>query len=763
MTLYIPGMASSMGFACRISRQSVLCWGVLEHALGKDDVVSLQGQLAQKPFLGGFVQTDAGTETVCIFTVPHAENLTFLNAVLITGANGTLQWEHKGTRELLQYTREWQDKLSHQSPDTIRKLLFVFYKYLASHPEAALDPIFVPLFYQTRQALDAQDATLPYQEWILPNALYVEADIPLGIQDHTPKLLVTTPKGLAMAPVEWLYFPQDRTETTMRCAGVALFTQDIRQHVDGKSRALLLTRDALLTIPPPQTGSEIHLGRWLTRLRQKDRTSQLLLREHLARALLAHRAQMENDQLRPLLQTLQYLIAPEYTSVVDMNQPFGATLEYALPIGNQGFLCSGWIRDPLHTVKEVTLLSDLGFELAVLPHAIFHRRDYVDALYQNSPFARQQGSWGLVAYVPIPPDIRALIEGVGNLHSVRFQIVTESGLTYSIAPQPHASDPFALRQTVIDQIAPHVMRHPEGEMPVRKALESLQKTCMQQVEVKHLYPIGPLVHQPKLSVVIPLYQCLDYIQAQIAHFSLDPAMQQAEVIYVLDSPEQEETVLQLLKELHALYDFPVTLLVMNRNAGYAAATNAGARQARGTWLLLLNSDVLPIAPGWASAMLEHASALPKLGAMGIRLLYEDDSIQHAGMFSAYDALEECYTNRHYFKGMPPRYPLALQSREVPMVTGACMLLERARFFEVGGLSTDYIVGDFEDSDLCLALRHKGYRCYYMADAVMYHLERQSVPLNSGYRPSVTYRLNAQRHHERWSKTLDSEKAFHAAA
>src|SRR3546814_12537708 len=77
-----------------------------------------------------------------------------------------------------------------------------------------------------------------------------------------------------------------------------------------------------------------------------------------------------------------------------------------------------------------------------------------------------------------------------------------------------------------------------------------------------------------------------------------PSFAGAELVYVRDSPEQRAELEHLLRGLHRLYDLPVTLAVMPANYGYAAANNAGAAIACGRFLALVNSDVIPTAPGW---------------------------------------------------------------------------------------------------------------------------------------------------------------------
>jgi GT2 family glycosyltransferase len=165
--------------------------------------------------------------------------------------------------------------------------------------------------------------------------------------------------------------------------------------------------------------------------------------------------------------------------------------------------------------------------------------------------------------------------------------------------------------------------------------------------------------------------------------------------------------------------------VLSANVGFAGANNHGASIARGRILLLLNSDVFPEAPGWLDEMVRFYDSLPNAGAVGPKLLYEDDTLQHAGMFFERLSDTQPWNNEHYFKGMHRDLPAAAKSRPVPSVTGACLMVARDLYLRMGGLSGDYVQGDFEDSDLCLRLLAAGRQNWYFADVALYHLEASS--------------------------------------
>lgn len=166
---------------------------------------------------------------------------------------------------------------------------------------------------------------------------------------------------------------------------------------------------------------------------------------------------------------------------------------------------------------------------------------------------------------------------------------------------------------------------------------------------------------------------------------------------------------------------------------------------------MLNSDVIPTRPLWLGA-LTAALAAPGIGAVGPKLLFDDESVQHAGLFFQRD-LDGMWLNAHYHKGMPRAWPGAGHSRRVPGVTGAALLVHRHLFESLGGICEDYIIGDYEDSDFCLRLHSAGARTMYVPAAELFHFERRSIGLHKGYAGTLACRYNRRLHHLAGMKRL----------
>lgn len=280
---------------------------------------------------------------------------------------------------------------------------------------------------------------------------------------------------------------------------------------------------------------------------------------------------------------------------------------------------------------------------------------------------------------------------------------------------------------------------------------------------------GTPPEQPELSVVVPLYGRVDFMEYQLNWFNawqrrIGQKRAQLQLIYVLDDPRLKQECLALAKRCHSLYAMPFELVVNPENLGFAAANNRGAGFAKASMLLLLNSDVLPAHDDSLELMLRSMQQYPdQIGALGARLLFDNGAIQHQGMAFVQERdlegeLGRVWLNEHPLKGvkLPATESELLPLVEMEAVTAACLMLETERYHQLGGLSSHYIVGDFEDSDLCLKLRRQGLACLVDSSAVFFHLERQSVGLASK-NDSMKAKLvatNAITHHQRWCSAIE---------
>lgn len=408
-----------------------------------------------------------------------------------------------------------------------------------------------------------------------------------------------------------------------------------------------------------------------------------------------------------------------------------------------GLLIGGWLRDPDELLEEVLLHRGAGEPIAMLSR--------LQRFPVRLPTGEEGETRAATGFAGFASDYAA---GAPVLQP-RCEIKLRSGTTLTLRPPVQPADAATIRARALSAIPPQYLT----AAMLEETLAPILAACQEELRENRLEPtvkrFGPVSIKPKASVVIPLYRVYDFLRVQVAAFAGDPwFVENAELIYVLDSPEHEAEVSHLLGGLHLAYGLPMQLVAMRRNGGFSAACNAGALQARGEALALVNSDVIPAGNGWLPALIAKLDRQRRVGAVGPKLLYDDGSLQHAGLFFKRDS-KGTWLNHHYFKGMPGSYAPANVERPVPGVTGACIVMLRELFDELGGFDESYVIGDYEDSDLCLKIRRAGFGIVYAPGVALYHLERQSISRSVDYTRGAASQHNAWLQTRRWDAQIEA--------
>lgn len=427
----------------------------------------------------------------------------------------------------------------------------------------------------------------------------------------------------------------------------------------------------------------------------------------------------------------------------DVNRPIGAGLEVSLPDGEGRLFMRGWIRDPMDLVSSIELASPHGITQLRAEDLHWFRRSDVDKHFAAAPFSGRKVQTGFVAFP-------AFQEGGFSLQPM-LSLRLHSGARVDVQSSLRLPLPAMARTAVLASVPPEQVTDAMLDNCLGPAAASFHRSSLSARGTPELIRIGTPASNPTVSIIIPLFRNLSFLRFQFASFARDPECRAAELVMVLDSPEQAKEAEHLLRGLHALHDLPVTLVVQTHNLGYAASNNVAAAFARAPVLLLLNSDVVPTGRPWLGT-LAAALAQKNTGVVGPKLLFDDDSIQHAGLYFQRD-LDGQWLNAHYHKGMPRFWPGASKLRRVPGVTGAALLVKRDLFEMVGGICEDYIIGDYEDSDFCLRLHAAGVQSTYVPTAELYHFERRSIEMHKGYTGTLACRYNRRLHHQRWNCTI----------
>ncbi|MCH5343130.1 MAG: glycosyltransferase family 2 protein [Acetatifactor sp.] len=206
-------------------------------------------------------------------------------------------------------------------------------------------------------------------------------------------------------------------------------------------------------------------------------------------------------------------------------------------------------------------------------------------------------------------------------------------------------------------------------------------------------------------------------------------------------------------------DGRVSIVTYRGIFNYSAVNNLGAACASGEYLLLLNNDTEVITVNWMEELLMYAQRAD-VGAVGAKLYYGDKTIQHAGVVIGLGA-HRTAGHTHYKQS---RQNLGYMGRlcyaqNVSAVTGACLLVKRSLYEEVGGLDEGFAIS-LNDVDLCLKLREKGYLNVFTPFAELFHYESVSRGLDDSGEKAERYNRESERFREKWKEALEKGDPYY---
>lgn len=247
---------------------------------------------------------------------------------------------------------------------------------------------------------------------------------------------------------------------------------------------------------------------------------------------------------------------------------------------------------------------------------------------------------------------------------------------------------------------------------------------------------------PVVSVIIPTRDRVELLRQAVEGLINDTIYNALEII-IVDNDSVEQETLDYLSELEARKK--AIVLRMKGEFNYSKFNNVAATHASGSILCFLNNDIKVIHPDWLEEMASRA-VQSDTGAVGAKLLYENGTVQHSGIILGVRG-----TAAHAFRFERSDLPGPLGRLQIPhtksAVTGACLVVERRKFFEVGGFDEENLKINYNDVDLCLKLYDAGYKNIFTPYATLYHLEsasrggRQTRPQLDQARKEVTYFQN----------------------
>ena len=269
------------------------------------------------------------------------------------------------------------------------------------------------------------------------------------------------------------------------------------------------------------------------------------------------------------------------------------------------------------------------------------------------------------------------------------------------------------------------------------------------------HTIFKILGEPLVSIIIPNkdhYQDLDLcIRAILTRGTY----KNLEFVVVENNSTKKETFAyyQSIQK-----EFPqVRVVTWKKEFNYSAINNFGVRHARGEYLLFLNNDTELIAKNFIEEMLGFCQR-EDVGAVGARLLYQDDTIQHAGVVVGFGGIAG-HTFIGLHKAENSYFHRAMCAQNYSAVTAACMMSKKSVFEEAGGFSEDLAVA-FNDIDYCMKVRSLGKLVVYAPYAVLYHYESKSRGLEDTPEKVARFNREVAKFAKKWPDILKNGDPYY---
>lgn len=297
-------------------------------------------------------------------------------------------------------------------------------------------------------------------------------------------------------------------------------------------------------------------------------------------------------------------------------------------------------------------------------------------------------------------------------------------------------------------VADHLQRHgfTHFQITSTRAFETIFKIRYQ------------IIGEPLISIVIANKDHAEDLQRCISSIVEKSTYENYEIIVVENNSETKE-IFDYYEKLKAYPRVKVVTYESRGKFNYSAVNNFGVKKAGGEYILLLNNDTEVITVNWMEELLMYAQR-EDVGAVGAKLYYGNKTIQHAGVVLGLGA-HRTAGHSHYGQH---RENLGYMGRlcyaqNVSAVTGACLLVKKSLFEEVGGLEEEFAIS-LNDVDFCLKLRERGLLNVFTPFAELYHFESVSRGLDNEGEKAQRYNEESAAFREKWKKVLEKGDPYY---
>lgn len=419
-------------------------------------------------------------------------------------------------------------------------------------------------------------------------------------------------------------------------------------------------------------------------------------------------------------------------------------LDFAESFVDGGLVVSGWAQD-VHSAQLYLTDANRRILKPIAPDAFESRPDVSETLaHDRISFSSHIHGFASFVDLPVTPDSVIPLAQYGSSACFGFETTVVRGAS--------------MEEKIVSTLG--ILG--KNGLPEESTLDRIEKAAA-RTATSAGEPKSVTIFRDhggsRISNIVPFYGddffLIDHIQMQAN------SPEEMEWVFVCDDPRIASSMHQTLTARRELLRRRTTLVVNESNLGFGRACNVGVQHARGEYLLLTNSDIYipdysPILAG-----IEHLKMHSDAGICGFSLCFEDNTVQHDGMiFETHPTFRDRWVCTHPGKGTPVRWSDSrIEIVEMPAVSGALLLLRRETVVDEDVFSNDFIVGDYEDADLCLRLFARGLKSCLVRGGRMYHLERQSfVDLGSATgRHALSY-MNCRILNRKWGESLSTRFA-----
>ena len=265
-----------------------------------------------------------------------------------------------------------------------------------------------------------------------------------------------------------------------------------------------------------------------------------------------------------------------------------------------------------------------------------------------------------------------------------------------------------------------------------------------------------ILGNPKVSIVIPNKDHIEDLKRCITSIVEKSTYDNYEIVIVENNSVTEE-IFEYYKKLEE--NPAIRVITYEGDFNYSKINNLGVSQTTGDYVLLLNNDTQVITLDWMEELLMYAQR-KDVGAVGAKLYYEDNTIQHAGVVlglgahrtAGHSHYRVSYNNLGYMGRL-------CYAQNVMAVTGACLMMRKSLFEQLGGLDESFAVS-LNDVDLCIRAWKAGYVNVFTPFAELYHYESVSRGLDDRGEKAQRYNRESEAFRAKWKDLLEQGDPYY---